>query len=119
MKRVIIIAALALLALPVSAQAWSIHSYRVRDAGPEIIHKVTVCDPSPRVNRIRVRAEVDVDGGGDRHVAYFTDLQDRRCVDWSVSQRDNLRYKGRYYGRLRVRLLGTVRFTGWKSFLSS
>jgi hypothetical protein len=119
MKRVIIITALALLALPVSAQAWSIHGYQVRDAGPEIIHKVTVCDPSPSINRIRTRAEVEADGGGDRHVDYFTDMQDRRCIRWAISQRDNLRYEGRYYGRLKIRLLGTVRFTSWKSFWSS
>jgi hypothetical protein len=107
------------LAVPAAAQAWSIHSYRVRDAGPEIVHKVTVCDPSPRIHRIRVRAEVEADGGDDRHVDYFTDVQNERCIRWSISQRDNLIYEGRYYGRLRISLLGTVRFTGWKSFWSS
>lgn len=109
----------SVLTVPAVAQAWSIHQYRVRDAGPQIIHKMTICDPSSSINRVRVRAEVDVDGGGDRHVDYYSGWQDRRCIRWSFRQRDNLLYEGRYWGRVKVNLLGTARYTSWRSFWSS
>lgn len=43
MKRVIFVAALGMLALPAMAQGYSIHNYRVRDAGSTIRHSLTVC----------------------------------------------------------------------------
>jgi hypothetical protein len=44
-----IVGAISALALmPSVAQAYSIHDFRIRDAGPEIVAKVTVCTWPPR-----------------------------------------------------------------------
>ena len=57
MRRTIIIAALALLGLPASAQAVSLHSYAVRDAGTRIVHKITICAGTQWYYSVRMTLE--------------------------------------------------------------
>jgi hypothetical protein len=116
MKKLLIIP-LALLAFPASSQAWSIHDFRVKDAGPEIVTRVTVCDPSPTVNRIhfRYRYENTEEVLTDRS----TGRPDLRCLTWTHRIADTLAYEGTYYARIRVSMLGQAGYTSWKRFWSS
>jgi hypothetical protein len=122
MKRVIFVAALGVLALPAMAQGYSIHDYRVRDAGPTIRHSLTVCkDRYDLVHRFGLTSRVETADGRDkrfRYSEYTVRWGCRRLTQWYP---DVLKYEGRYRGRVKVRLLQTddVRYTPWRRFRSS
>jgi hypothetical protein len=118
-----IIAVVGSLAGPMSADAFSIRDYRVRDAGDRIVHRVTVCDPYIRSAPLRLRSTHETAEGLDRRHYYTTVWMGRDCTRVGLWYPDRLRFEGRYYGRLRVRLLGAsgyaTRRTGWRRFWSS
>jgi hypothetical protein len=122
-KTPIITAVLALLVLPATADAFSVHDYRVRDAGAQIVHSVTVCDPYIRSAPLRLRSTHETADGSDRQQYYTTAWMGRGCTRVGIWYRDQLRFEGHYYGRMRVRLLGASGFatrrTGWRRFWSS
>jgi hypothetical protein len=123
MKRVIGLAAVAVLALPASAQGWSMHDFRIRDAGPEIVAKVTVCtNVAPGYEqKFLFRVHVEAADGTDARNHNFYGWYSRGCTEGSNVIRDTLRYEGYYWGRVRVRLGGTddIRHTRWRRFYSS
>jgi hypothetical protein len=115
------IAAASLAAVP-AAHGWSIHNYRVRDAGAVIVHKLTVCTNPPRgkEDRFHFLAYTEYEDGSDAGDARYREWFSRGC--WRFTMRhDDLRYEGWYYGRVRVRhdFSNTVRWTGWRRFWSS
>jgi hypothetical protein len=111
------------LAVPALAHAWSIHSFKIRDAGPEIVAKVTVCTsvaPGYEV-KYHFRVHVETREGWDKRNVDFTGWYGRGCTEGSNVFRDTLRYDGWYLGRVKVRLSQTddVRQTRWRRFFSS
>jgi hypothetical protein len=115
------LAALIGLSAATAAEAWTIHRYTVRDAGPEIVHKLTVCDWGIRPGfeaRFRFVAYTEAEDGSDGGSVRFTDWLTRGCTRESLVHDDDLRYEGTYFGRVRVRS-GAVRFTSWRPFWSS
>jgi hypothetical protein len=119
-RRIIAAAALTgalAAAVPAVAHGWAIHRFTVKDAGPEIVTALTVCDPSATVNRIsfRYRYENDAEVLTDRSAG----TQDLRCIRWTHRVRDKLNYEGFYFARIRVSMLGSARYTSWKRFWSS
>jgi hypothetical protein len=123
MRRIILAGLVALLVLPASARAWSIHNYRVRDAGSQIVHRVTVCAELDRwepLVRVRTRVEMadDTDTVTTSDDAYQTQ---EPCELWTIRYRDILRYESWYYGRMRIAIpaTGRVRYTRWKRFWAS
>lgn len=121
MRKIIISTALALLALPASAQAYSLHSYRVRDAGSTIRHSLTICeDQYDLVHRFELATRVERSDGTDKRFRYsrYTVFGCQRVTQW---YRDVLKYEGWYYGRVKVTLLQTddIQFTRWRRFWSS
>jgi hypothetical protein len=123
MKPVICVAAMALLALPASAQGWSMHNFKIRDAGPEIVAKVTVCTSvAPGYEqKFHFRVHVEAADGTDACNHSFYGWYSRGCTEGSNVFRDTLRYEGHYWGRVKVRLGGTddIRYTRWRRFYSS
>jgi hypothetical protein len=123
MKPVICVAAMALLALPASAQGWSMHNFKIRDAGPEIVAKVTVCTSvAPGYEqKFHFRVHVEAADGTDARNHSFYGWYSRGCTEGSNVFRDSLRYEGHYWGRVKVRLGGTddIRYTRWRRFYSS
>jgi hypothetical protein len=122
MRRVIFIAMLAVLAFPAVAQGYSIHNYRVRDAGSTIRHSLTICkDRYDLVDRFGLTSRVETADGRDKRFRYSTHTVRRGCRRLTQSYPDVLKYEGRYRGRVKVRLLQTddVRYTPWRRFRSS
>jgi hypothetical protein len=121
MRKTIIISALALLALPASAQAVSLHAYAVRDAGTRIEHKITICANKQWYYRVGMR----LDSGDGRDVQTWNsdwdDRTQRTCVRVTFWNRDELEYDGWYYAKMRVSIpaIGWVRYTNWRRFWSS
>ena len=66
--------------LPASVDAFSIHDYRVRDAGDRIVHRVTVCDPYIRSAPLRLRSTHETAEGFDRQQYYTTVWMRRGCT---------------------------------------
>ena len=94
-------AALVALALPAAAQAWSIHNFRIRDAGPEIAAQVTVCTKvrPGYEQKFHFRAHVELVEGGDAHTVPFTGWYGRGCTEGTSRFRDTLlHWEGWYYG---------------------
>ena len=113
-----------LLSVPAAASAWSIHNYRVRDAGPEIVHKLTLCQNQGKRLLFQFVAYTETVDGGDPGFVRRTESFRRGCWRYPIVHNDDLRYRGWYYGRMRVRLLGASgasapRYTSWKRFWSS
>jgi hypothetical protein len=103
------------------ANAYSIHRYTVRDAGPEIVHKLTVCDWQIRPGfevKFGFVAYTEHESGDDGGSVRYTDWLSRGCTRETLTHDDDLEYEGRYFGRVRVRS-GAVRFTSWRPFWSS
>jgi hypothetical protein len=121
MRRTIIIAALALLALPASAQAVSLHAYAVRDAGTRIVHKITICAGTQWYYRVSMRVEDEDRLDVQTWHSDWDDRTRRTCVRVTFWHPDELEYEGWYYARMRVSIpgIGWVRFTGWRQFWSS
>jgi hypothetical protein len=123
MRWVVLVAALGVLALPATADAWSIHDFKIRDAGPEIVAKVTVCTRvAPGYEqKFHFRVHVEAGDGSDPRNYDFYGWYSRGCTEGSKVFRDTLRYEGLYWGRVRVRLGGTddIRLTGWRRFYTS
>jgi hypothetical protein len=115
----------AMLALPTTAQAYSIHSYGVRDAGNTIRHTFVLCTDqydNAAGRRFEVISRVEMTDGTDKRFRYSTFRAARyTCERFTQTYPDVLKYEGRYWGRLKVRLLQTdyVQFTAWKPFRSS
>jgi hypothetical protein len=117
--------ALALLALPASAHGYSIHSYGVRDAGDEIRHTLVICTDqydNAAGRRFELATRVERPDGRDKRFRYSTHRVPRytcrRVTQWYP---DVLKYRGWYWGRVKVRLLRTddIQFTPWRRFWSS
>lgn len=99
------------------------YDYRVRDAGPEIVHKLTICGAAPPGFQRRFYFTAYTEAG-DR-----TDAGSVRYRRWIASgcwrqvfrHDDDLSYRGWYYGRLRVRngYTSAVRLSSWRRFWSS
>jgi hypothetical protein len=122
MKRVILIAALALLAFPATANAASVRGYRIWDAGGVIKERWVLCVyPAPGIEwKVYDRTKVEYEDGSDPHTYVDSDWFSRGCTRVTTSTKDRLRYEGWYYARLRVRIgyTGEIIYTPWRSFWS-
>jgi hypothetical protein len=122
MRRIVIAAlVVALLALPAASEATSIHNYTVRDAGPEIVHKVTFCSQEQWWWDVRIRIESEAGQDRQRWRSDWEDRTRRVCNRVTFAHRDGLMYEGWYFSRMRVSIpgVGWVRYTGWRRFWSS
>jgi hypothetical protein len=120
-KRVIFVAALGVLALPSTAHGYSVHNYRVRDAGSTVRHSLTVCkDRYDLVHHFGLTSRVETADGRDRRFRYSEYTVRGGCRRLTQWYPDVLKYEGRYRGRVKVRLLQTddVRYTPWRRFRS-
>jgi hypothetical protein len=121
MRKVLVAGVLALLVLPTAASAYSVHRYRVRDAGSQIRHSLTICkDRYDVVHRFELASRVETANGADRRIRYSRYTVRRGCrrlVQWYPGV---LRYGGWYCGRVKVRLLQTddIQYTRWRRFRS-
>lgn len=115
--------AVGMLAAPAAAEAWSIHRYTVRDAGPSIVHKVTVCRAAPPgyERKFHFTAYSESATGEDGGSVHRYNWLDDSCWRIVVEHNDDLEYTGRYFGRMRIRngYTGEVRWTSWRAFWSS
>jgi hypothetical protein len=112
----------AILVLPTVAHAYSIHGYRVRDDGSTIRHSLTICkDRYDRVHRFELATRVEMADGTDKRFRYSTHSVRWGCLRLTQWYPDVLKYRGWYYGRVKVRLLQTddVQYTPWRRFRSS
>jgi hypothetical protein len=86
MKKALVASILVLLVLPAVASAYSVHRYRVWDAGSEIRHAVTVCkDRYDLVHRFEFASRVETADGADRRIRYSRYTVRRGCrrlVQW-------------------------------------
>jgi hypothetical protein len=113
----------AVLGAPTTAHAWSIHDYRVRDAGPSIVHRLTLCSraqPGYEQKFYFTAYTEDRDGDDAGQVTQYNWFS-RGCWTVRVTHEDDLRFEGRYYGRVKVRLARTdwIKHTAWRAFWSS
>jgi hypothetical protein len=117
----VVASTVALTAVPATAEAWSIHNCRVRDAGPEIVGKVTVCTQVRRGYeqpfRLILFSEA-VEGSDDSNYSRRVWLS-RGCCRVVVAHDDDLEFRGTYYARMRVRGAGYIRESRWRRFWSS
>jgi hypothetical protein len=105
------------------AQASSLSGYRIWDAGGEIRERYRLCVwPPPDIEwRVHDRTRVEMADGADRRTFTGSGWHPRGCVIVTSASRDTLRFRGWYFGRLRVRVgaTGEVLYTGWRRFWSS
>jgi hypothetical protein len=110
-------------AVPAVAHGWSIHRYSVRDAGPTIVHKVSVCDGAPRglERKFWFTGYSEAGDGSDAGQVRQYQWVGAGCWRIVVEHDDDLQFEGVYYGRMKVRnaYTGAVRWTGWREFWSS
>jgi hypothetical protein len=121
MKRVLILTALAVLALPASAQAVSLHGFNIFDAGGTIRGAITVCAAKQWKYNARVRVEEQDLQEVQTWFYGWTDRTQRICNRITFSNPDDLQYEGFYFARMRVSIpaIGWVRYTGWRRFYTS
>jgi hypothetical protein len=125
MVRRLLVAAVAAgaLAAPSAAQAWSIHEYRVRDAGPTVVHRLTLCSQAKPgyEQKFYFTAYTETGDGSDAGNVKQYNWFSRGCWTVRVEHDDDLKYEGRYYGRVKVRLAHTdwIKFSSWRAFWSS
>jgi hypothetical protein len=115
----VITAALVALLLPASAQAWNIREVTFRDAGNRIVSKVMVCHSEAA--RFHFTIVTNYSEGGDKRVVRsYGDLPHAGCGRFITLDRDRLKWKGWYVGRVKVRLGGTdwVQRSRWVHFYS-
>ena len=119
MKRLLLLAILALLAVPSAAHAYEIKGYGVRDRGDEIVHRVTICRDRYDLQQYRfeVVAVSELFHGGDRRRRTGS-VHVIGCERWLFSYPDTHRYRAEYWGRLKIRLEQTdwVQYTRWRPF---
>jgi hypothetical protein len=125
MRRIILASLLGLLALPATTSAFSIRNYGVRDAGSVIRHTFVLCTDrydNAAGRRFEVVSRVEMADGRDKRFRYSTARMPRyTCRRWTQEYDDVLKYRGWYWGRVRVRLMRTdwVQYTRWRRFWSS
>lgn len=117
MRRVVVAASFASLAIPLAAPpqagAAGIHEFRIRDLGDRIAFHVAVCTTPGRVIYIRLRLEEE--GGSAIAQPVFRSRQRYRCTSYRYSTPDNFP-NGVYCARLKIRIpsIGYSRFTRWR-----
>jgi hypothetical protein len=116
MKRLFLILAVGatVLALPASANAMSIHSFRVSDEGTFLAWGIGICTQRGYLVSFKLRLEDDY---GVVDTDRYSRRQPYHCTRTSVRLPD-VYESGTYYARLKVRVGETreVRYTRWKTF---
>jgi hypothetical protein len=93
-------------AVPAAADAASVRNYQLWDAGSVLKERYRLCVdvPAGREWKIFSRTQVEMTDGADHRNYTGSDWYSNGCWTVTNTMDDDLRWRGRYWARLRVRV---------------